>query len=67
MKRAQVNKIINKKGEVTTDAIEMQRNISHRNMRLWWLCQLKGYFRGNGQILKNIQPPKIEPRRNLKI
>ena len=62
--RIQINKIINEKGEVTTDTTEIQRTIRDCCKQLY--TKKNRQPRKNGQILRKIQPSKTEPGRNGK-
>ena len=61
--RTQINKIINEKGDITTDSAEIQKTIREYYEQLY-ANKFIQQPRGNGHISRNIQPAKIESRKN---
>ena len=60
--KAQINRIRNEKGEVTTDTAEIKRILRDYYKQLY--AKKNGQRGRNGQILRNAQPAKTEPGRN---
>ena len=62
--KVQINRIINEKGEVTTDNAEIQRIMRDYYKQLY--AKKNGQPGRNGQILRKVQPSETEPGRNRK-
>ena len=58
--KTQINKIINEKGEVTTDITEIKKY--HKRLLHASIWQYNGKPRKNRQILRKVQSSKAKPR-----
>ena len=63
-RRAQINKIRNEKGDVTTDTTEIQRYIRDDDKQLY--ANTTDNLEERDKILRKVQPSKTEPGRNRK-
>ena len=63
-RRAQINKIRNEKGDVTTDTTEIQRYVRDDDKQLY--ANTTDNLEERDKILRKVQPSKTEPGRNRK-